>query len=205
MPLGEIANIAMARAANSIRTMVGHRVLLSVPAVEILSKEEAANIVGSPDNRILVAVRPDFNGAFSGRALLIFPETSSFELVRAVVGKSVSLQEVIDLQDEAMAEVGNIILNNWVATIANLLKRSIPMSVPVVVRGHGKTLFEVESAAATFVLFLRVRFDISQLQMQGFVALLMEVPSIQELRSLVAEFVIDITQTKIEEHRSKKG
>jgi chemotaxis protein CheC len=40
-----------------------------VPAVEILSKEAAAQIVGTPDNRILVAVRQDFTGAFSGRAL----------------------------------------------------------------------------------------------------------------------------------------
>jgi chemotaxis protein CheC len=202
--LGEIANIAMARAANSIRTMVGHQVLLSVPAVEILSKDEAAKIVGSPDNRILVAVRQDFTGAFAGRALLIFPETNSLELVRAVLGKSISLQEVIDLQDEALAEVGNVILNSWVATIANLLKRSIPVSLPVVIRGHGRSIFDAQEAAATFVLFLRVRFDISNLQLQGFVALLMEVPSIQELRSLVAEFVMDITQTKTEEHRNKK-
>jgi chemotaxis protein CheC len=37
--LGEIANIAMARAATSLRQMVEHQVLLSVPAVEILSTE----------------------------------------------------------------------------------------------------------------------------------------------------------------------
>jgi chemotaxis protein CheC len=99
--LGEIANIAMAGAANSIRQMVGHQVLLAVPAVEILSKEAAAQIVGTSDNRILVAVRQDFTGAFLGRALLIFPETSSL-LMRAVVGRSLSLKDVIDLQDEAL-------------------------------------------------------------------------------------------------------
>ena len=33
--LGEVSNIAMARAANSLRQMVEHEVLLSVPAVEI--------------------------------------------------------------------------------------------------------------------------------------------------------------------------
>src|SRR5271168_3503661 len=81
--MGEIANIAMARAANSIRQMVGHQVLLSVPSAEILSKEAAARIVGTPDDRILVVIRQDFTGAFSGRALLIFPETSSLELMRA--------------------------------------------------------------------------------------------------------------------------
>jgi chemotaxis protein CheC len=200
--LGEIANIAMARAANSIREMVGHQVLLSVPTAEILSKEAAARIVGTPENRILVAVRQDFTGAFSGRALLIFPETSSLELMRAVVGRSLSLKDVVDLQDEALAEIGNVILNNWVATIANLLKRSLPMSFPVVVRGDGKRIFEIEQSATTFVLFLRIRFEIDHFQMQGHVALLMAVPSIIELRSLVAEFVINVTQTRDERRRS---
>jgi chemotaxis protein CheC len=203
--LGEIANIAMARAANSIRQMVGHQVLLSVPAVEILSKEAAARIVGTPDNRILVAVRQDFTGAFSGRALLIFPETSSLELMRAVVGRSLSLKDIIELQDEALAEIGNVILNNWVATIANLLKRSLPMSLPVVVRGEGKRVFEVGESATTFLLFLRIRFEINHFQMQGYVALLMEVPSIAELRSLVADFVINVTQTRDEGQRGSTG
>jgi chemotaxis protein CheC len=202
--LGEIANIAMARAANSIRTMVGHQVLLSVPAAEILSKEAAAQFVGASDNRILVAVRQDFTGAFSGRALLIFPETSSLELMRAVIGRSVSLREIIELQDEALAEIGNVILNNWVATIANLLKRSLPMSLPVVVRGDSKRVFEVDESATTFVLFLRIKFDINHFEMQGYVALLMEIPSIIELRSLVAEFVINVTQTRDEEQRDER-
>ena len=89
--LGEISNIAMARAANSLRQMVEHEVLLSVPSVEIVSPEAATQIVRKPDNPNLVAVRQDFSGAFSGRALLIFPETNSLELVRAVVGRDFPL------------------------------------------------------------------------------------------------------------------
>ena len=69
--LAEVSNIAMARAANSLRQMVEHEVRLSVPSVEILSQEAATRVVGKPDNPNLVAVRQDFIGAFSGRALLI--------------------------------------------------------------------------------------------------------------------------------------
>jgi hypothetical protein len=65
-----------------------------------------------------VAVRQDFSGVFSGRALLIFPEASSLELVRVVVGRQLALEDIVDLEDEALAETGNIILNSWVATIA---------------------------------------------------------------------------------------
>ena len=140
--LGEVSNIAMARAANSLRQMVEHQVLLSVPAVEILSQDAAAQLVAKPDNPNLVAVRQDFSGAFSGRALLIFPEANSLELVRAVVGRELPLEDIVDLEDEALAETGNIILNSWVATIANLLKRGLKMSLPVVVRGDSRRMFE---------------------------------------------------------------
>jgi chemotaxis protein CheC len=64
------------------------------------------------------------------------------------------------------------------------------MSLPVVVREDGKRVFEIEELARTFALFLRVRFDINHFLMKGYVALLMEVPSIVDLRSLVADFVI---------------
>jgi chemotaxis protein CheC len=193
--LGEIANIAMARAANSLRQMVEHQVLLSVPAVQILSQEAAAKMVETPDNRSLVAIRQDFSGAFSGRALLIFPETNSLELVRAVVGRELSLEDIVDLEDEALAETGNIILNSWVATIANLLKRNLRMSLPVVIRGDGQHVFASGETTRTFVLFLRIKFEISHKEIQGYVALLMDIPSIAELRLLVADFVIDVTRT----------
>jgi chemotaxis protein CheC len=193
--LGEIANIAMARAAASLRQMIEHQVLLSVPAVEILSREAAAEVVGTPSNRSLVAVRQDFKGAFSGRALLIFPETNSLELVRAVVARPHTLEYIFEIEDEALAETGNIILNSWVATIANLLKRNLQMSLPVVVRGDGENVFAVGESVKPSVLFLRIKFEISHKEIQGFVALLMDIPSIEELRSLVAEFVINVTET----------
>ena len=85
--LGELSNIAMAKAANSLRQMVQNEVLLSVPSVEILTSAAATLLVAKPDNPRLVAVRQDFAGAFSGRAMLIFPERNSLELVRAVVGR----------------------------------------------------------------------------------------------------------------------
>ena len=192
--LGELSNIAMARAANSLRQMVKHEVLLSVPAVEILSQDEAAQLVAKPDSPNLVAVRQDFSGAFSGRALLIFPEANSLELVRAVVGRQLPLEDIVDLEDEALAETGNILLNSWVATIANLLKRALRMSLPVVVRGNSRHMFETREAPERLVLFLHIRFEISKREIRGYVALLMDIPSMDELRLLIADFLTSVTQ-----------
>ena len=190
--LAELSNIAMARAANSLRQMIKNEVLLAVPSVDILTSAAATTLVAKPDNPKLVAVRQDFAGAFSGRALLIFPETNSLQLVREVVGRELALEDIVDLEDEALAETGNIILNSWVATIANLLKSALKMSLPVVIRGDSQHMFE--NSTSSFVLFLHIKFEIHQKEISGYVALLMDIPSLDELRSLIAAFISAITQ-----------
>jgi chemotaxis protein CheC len=187
--LAEVSNIAMAGAASSLRKMVKHEVKLSVPSVEILTQQAALQAVSRPDNSKIVAVRQDFSGILVGRALLIFPETSSLELVRAVVGKELSIDDIIDLEDEALAETGNIILNSWVSTLANMLKQGLKMSLPIVMRGGHEQLFQAPAANENFVLFLRIRFEISQAKIQGFVALVMDLPTLDEFRALIARFI----------------
>jgi chemotaxis protein CheC len=191
--LGELANIAMARASNSLRQMVEHQVLLSVPSVEIVSQEAAAKLVAKPDNPKLVAIRQDFSGPFSGRALLIFPEANSLELVRLVVGRRLSISDIIDLEDEALAETGNIILNSWVATIANLLKHGLKMSLPVVIRCDGQLIFQGVDDKTSFVLFLHIKFEIANKEVHGYVALLMDIPSLDQFRLLLGDFIRNTT------------
>src|SRR3954468_15143426 len=193
--LAELANVAMARASVSLRTMIQHEVLLSVPTVEILAAKEAVARVAKPGNPNLVAVRQDFSGTFSGRALLIFPEANSLELVRVVVGRQLSLEDIVNLEDEALAETGNIILNSWIATIANLLRQGLKMSLPTVFRGDSRQMLKTDEAQS-LVLFLHIRFEISNREIRGYVALIMDIPSIGELRSLIADYIRDVTNDR---------
>ena len=192
--LAELSNMAMARAANSLRQMVNHQVELSVPSVEIVSKEAATQLISKRTNATLVAIRQDFTGAFSGRALLIFPESSSLELVRVVVGSQLPLEDIVNLEDEALAETGNIILNSWVATIANLLKSGLKMSLPTVVRGDSSQMFKSDESQS-LVLFLHIKFEISTKEIRGYVALIMDIPSVEGLRALIADFIANATRT----------
>jgi chemotaxis protein CheC len=117
-------------------------------------------------------------------------------LVRVVGGRALTLEDIVDLEDEALAETGNIILNSWVATLANLLKRGLKMSLPVVVRGDGRHIFETAGQQqSNLVLFLHIRFEISKKEIRGYVALLMDIPSLDELRLLIADFIKNATAT----------
>ena len=188
--LAEIANMGVSRAAASLRRMVGEQVLLSVPAVNIVSRRVASRMVEKGHSPKLVAVQQSFEGPFSGRALLIFPEAQSLELVRSIVGEEHSLEDVIDLEQEALAETGNIILNACLATIANVLRRTMRMSLPSIVRGEGDTLFDVrEGSRDGLVLFLYIDFTIKNRDVRGFIALLMGLPSIAALKDIVRDFI----------------
>jgi chemotaxis protein CheC len=192
--ISEIANMGVSRAAASLRQMVGEQVLLSVPAVSIVSREEAARLVERGNSPQLVAVQQSFEGPFSGRALLIFPQAQSLELVRSIVGAEHSLEDVIDLEQEALAETGNIILNACLATIANVLRKTMRMSLPSVIRGDGAMMFEIEKSASrgNLVLFLYIDFTIKKRDIRGFIALLMDLPSIAALKDIVRDFIAGI-------------
>ncbi|OYX73939.1 MAG: chemotaxis protein CheX [Rhizobiales bacterium 32-66-11] len=189
--LTEVVNIGVGRAAASLRKMVGRQVMLAVPSVEIVTPAGAAALIGQRENEDLVAVRQAFDGAFSGRALLIFPETKSLELVRAVVGDEMSAEQVCELEVEALAETGNVILNNCLGTMANMLQRSLKMSLPEVVRGSGHYLFAdgSDSEQGGLVLFLYINFTVRDQDIRGYIAMLMDLPSLASLKILIGDFI----------------
>lgn len=195
--LTELVNIGVSHAAASLRKMVGEQVILSVPSVEIVTQAMAATLIGQRESDRLVAVRQDFEGAFSGRALLIFPEPKSLELVRAVTGDDLSAEDMTEIENEALAETGNIILNGCLATIANLLQRSLTMSLPEVMRGDGQVLFATTGEkTAGLVLFLYINFSVKTRDIRGYIAMVMDLPSLAALKVLIDDFIKRVIGTE---------
>jgi len=189
--LTELVNIGVSRAAANLRKMVGEQVLLSVPSVEVVSREGATTLIRERESGELVAVRQDFEGVFSGRALLIFPQTNSMALVHAVTGGALSSEDAAEMENEALAETGNVVLNSCLATMANMLQRPLTMSLPEVIRGDGSMLFNLSPGASDggVVLFLYINFAINDRDIRGYIAMLMDLPSLQALKGLIADFI----------------
>lgn len=189
--LTELVNIGVSRAASSLRNMVGEQVTLAVPSVEVVSRKAAATLIRERESGELIAVRQDFEGAFSGRALLIFPESNSLPLVHAVTGDELGPDEVVAMENEALSETGNVVLNGCLATMANMLKRPLSMSLPQVLRGDGDLFFELTERADDqgVVLFLYINFSISGRDIRGYIAMLMDLPSLEALKLLIGEFI----------------
>ncbi len=189
--LAELVNIGVSRAASGLRAMVGEHVTLSVPSVEVVNRRAAATLIQERESDQLIAVRQDFSGVFSGRALLIFPQANSMALVQAVAGDELSSDELEALETEALAETGNVVLNSCLATMANMLQQPLEVSLPLVIRGDGPIFFELNERVTEngVVLFLYINFAISGRDIRGYIAMLMDLPSLEALKTLIGEFI----------------
>ncbi len=188
--LTELVNLGVSNAALSLREMVGEEVLLSVPKVQMVTREEAIANLSEREAKRLVGVHQDFEGDIKGRALVIFPEAKSFELVRAVAGGELSLEDIIELEQEALAETGNVLLNGCLGTIANHLGRSLRISLPEVIYGEGAEFFEAgPQSKADQVLFIYINFAVHQRDIHGYIAMLLDLPSLVTLKQLIGAFI----------------
>jgi chemotaxis protein CheC len=93
--LAELTNMGVSRAATSLGQMLRETISLSVPAVQIIPLVTAAQFVEQSSSPRLIAVQQSFGGPSSGKALLIFPEARSLELVRSILGDEQSIEDII--------------------------------------------------------------------------------------------------------------
>ena len=166
-------------------------VLLTVPKVSLLSRPDAIRLLAERESHQLVAVHQIFDGDITGRALLIFPEAKSLELVRAVVGGELSLEEIIELEQEALAETGNVILNSCLATMANSLGRTLKISLPEVLRGDSSRFFSLNPPppGGATIMFIYINFTVRSKAIEGYIAMMMDMPSLAALQTLLQEYI----------------
>lgn len=193
--LAELVNMGVGRAATNLSRMVSDTVQLSVPHIQIATYEEARGFLAARERSTgLVAVEQSFDGSFAGRALLIFPEDDSLELARTVLGGQLSLEEVVDLEQDALAEIGNIILNGCLVVMANVLRHDLHISLPNVRRSDSRHVFQPATAAADeMILFLHIDFSIRSRSIRGYIALLMGLTSLEALATLIHGYINRIT------------
>ncbi|NJO17669.1 MAG: hypothetical protein HC877_18615 [Thioploca sp.] len=116
----ELLNIGMGVAARSLSEMVNEEISLSIPNLEMLSRQSAATHLNGESPITIAAVKQCFKGAVWGEALLLFPQDKSLELVQLLM-KGVPHEMLNELAQDALVEIGNIILHACLASLANLL------------------------------------------------------------------------------------
>lgn len=199
--LVEIFNIGVGQAAAAMSGIVGEEVTMSVPSITFLSRMEAAQLLedahrrsgigsGKDAGERICGVSQHYEGAFQTEAILMFPEDKSLEIVRLMVGESVPLAELSEMEQEAMSEIGNIILNSCVGTLANIFQHELHGSLPVYQVGSSDEILDATgSRAETVVMMLHIDFILEKHQIHGYVAFILDVTALHDLKDQIDRYL----------------
>lgn len=179
--LGEIFNIGVGRAAASLSQIVSDEVLLSAPEVMVVHREQAAKVLLGAELNQFSTVSQNFSGPFDAQAMLVFPESNALEIVRLMVGPHMSIEELSEFEQEAMCEIGNIILNACMSSLADIFHIRFESTLPLHRFGDTYNLPILDGDEEQMVLLLQVDMIISQQRIQGHILFLLSVPSMSAL------------------------
>lgn len=187
--LTEIFNHGVGQAGHALSQLAGAAVRLSIPLVQEISKREVTTQLVQYGIHNICAVRQGFGGVVSTEAVLMFPVEQSLQLVQMMVGDTVPLEQLGEMEQESLAEIGNILLNSVVASVADLLRIEFEGSLPQVELGPIFDVLCPDGEDEDRVLSLQINFDISSRQIRGYLVFLLDIASGDMLEQKVAAFL----------------
>jgi chemotaxis protein CheC len=187
--LAEVFNIGVGQAADALSQLAGSPVRLNVPVVAMVSKQGISDDLMRQGAERICAVRQEFSGVLNTEAVLMFPVQQSLQLVQMMVGGDVPLEQFGEMEQEALAEVGNILLNSVVSGIADVLRLQFEGSLPHVELGPVKDVLIGGGELQEVVLSLQIDFAVDALEIQGYLVFLLDVESVTALQVTVRRFL----------------
>lgn len=190
--LTELVNVYVGYAASLLSEMVGLRIILSVPRVELISEtglegEEILPKIFSPGH--IVSSHVEFGQDFQGKAFLVFPVQQAKLLVNACMGEELPLGggdedslRFLDTDFDVLKEISNLILNAIVGEFGNLLQTRVMLTVPEV-----ELVDVTESAQRVFlqdrvyILVLHTDFTVAEIEAHGVIMIALNLNSVSHL------------------------
>lgn len=129
----EIGNIGMSRAGKQLSILLNSAVNITIPKINLLAAKEIPNEGFFDVDRNLAYVCQSLSNDLIGRAVLIFNREHTSMLTHAIIGDmpKLSEKEVRACEQEAMLEIGNIIITSCISAIVNMLDKKVKLSTPL--------------------------------------------------------------------------
>ena len=189
--LSELFNIGVGRAAAALSKIVKSEVALSVPDVELVPALQVRDTLMDGGRRFS-SVSQRFTGPFDADAILIFPENNALVIVSRMLGQQLTPEELSEYEQEAMCEVGNIILNACISAMADLFRVEFNGGLPLHRYGDGQSLAIGNDPGEGYVLVLKVALTIHQEQVEGHLLYLLGVHSLQRLFDCLENYLVSM-------------
>jgi chemotaxis protein CheC len=184
--LKEIVNIGMGKAASILNGMLEVHIELEVPSIIMFDPENPGEELADVSQNYISSIQLDFHGPFSGSSALVFPPESVEKLVTALTGEEPESEGFEEAISGTLYEVGNILINAVMGSIANLLAKQIDFSPPNYKEGRFADLIKLNDSTEDLVfLLIRANFRVQEPRISGNIFLVFELGSFGELLAAI--------------------
>ena len=132
--LKEVANIGTGNAARALSELIGKRVDMTVPEVEILPLEDVPFHFGHPETPIC-AILSTCDKSLDANLVFIMSGNDAKKLADMLlfqISASITDDQVEPMRESALSEAGNILLGAFISSLGNLVNIQLDLSVPSV-------------------------------------------------------------------------
>lgn len=183
--LTEAVNIGIGRAASSLSAMVSAKVSLSVPSIRFCESANPREILNAGAGSSVISVTQGFDGGVAGSAAIVLSEENAMVLAQLLQGEECTTTRLDILQQGILEEVGNIILNGIIGSLANLMKAKLSYDVPrfrrdafqLSTRGGSDS----DDGACHDLLIAETRFDVRERSIKGSLLIVFNIGSARVL------------------------
>jgi chemotaxis protein CheC len=178
----ELINIGVGRAAGLLNDMTSRKIALRVPLVRVIKYTDLSQVTDFIPAEELSTVTLGFQGPLSGLSALVFPPKSAASLVMLLTGETEQTAELDAIRVETLKEVGNIIINAVMGSIANVLDHHLVYSLPSYQEISFSGLARSQkNRSEEWIVLANTHFNIEETDIAGNILLILEVGSMDSL------------------------
>ncbi len=131
--LSEIGNIGAGNATTALAQMIGSKVDMKVPKVELLEFSQVGEAMGG-EEQLMAGIYQIVEGDINGSIMFLLEETSAITLISKLMGSPEvdNAGEFGEMELSALKEIGNIITGSYLSSLSTLTNLKIIASIPAI-------------------------------------------------------------------------
>lgn len=125
--LMEVSNIGVGNAATAMSSLLGRRVDMTVPAVNMVKLEKIIDDAGESE---VIGIIVRVLGDIPGNILIVFELEVAYNMISLLTGKVE--EEISEMGESVLCEIGNILCGSYMNAISQVTGLKVLPSVPAI-------------------------------------------------------------------------
>ena len=189
--LQELGNIGAGNAVTALATMLGRKIDMNVPNVQVLDFNQISQAIGGPENPVAAVLVNISSENINGIMMFIVELEKSHVLIGALMQQKTT--EMGEMEQSAFQEVGNILTGSYLGALSTIFDTTVDMSVPYLSVDMAASILSVPAIefakVADSALFIESVFDSDEGDISGYFLL---VPDQDSFRFIFSKIGLEI-------------